>query len=106
MHKEIHGSLFFIYTHKSVVINVVWPSKYSSLSSFQDLIDSTLFIPFTGTEMSAVLVQGKCDAGFPLRTCEACLKRFSDSQLFPKIEAVQWGLVGTSSYDLKVEVVN
>ena len=70
MHKEIHGSLFFIYTHKTVVINVVWPSKYSSLSSFQDLIDSTLFIPFTGTEMSAVLVQGKCDAGFPLRTCE------------------------------------
>ena len=51
--------------HKTVVINVVWPSKYSSLSSFRDLIDSTLFIPFTERKCQQCSYRGNVMPGFP-----------------------------------------
>ena len=89
-----------------VLVTIVWPSRYSSLSAFKELIHTCHFNPASGLIMRAKLVEKQSSHTFPLTQCSDCFKILEESQLLAKVQKVKWGLLDTSTYDLETEVVS
>ena len=95
-------------THKyaiHIATSLVWPSHFSRLSQFLQLIDNTTFVPKLGLTITAKVVEN-CSNDIPVPHCEECDRLLMKSKIIEKIKDVKWNLLDTSIYNIKTEVVS
>jgi hypothetical protein len=76
---------------------IVWPSKMSKLSQFEELITNNLFTPSQNLRVK-VKLQELETSSFSLTQCKDCGELFNQSGVVQAVRQVQWGLLDTSTY--------
>ena len=65
---------------------LVWPSRYSSLSCFRDLIATTVFVPKLGVMLRGKVVHGSINHEVPISGCPECSEKMVKSGIVDKLQ--------------------
>ena len=84
---------------------LVWPSHYSRLGLFRELIAETTFAPRVGMTVKCKMVEGYANQDIPIKTCSECSDKLAQSRILEAMKSVKWGLMDTGLYNAKDEVV-
>ena len=79
---------------------IVWPSLDPRLSSFKNLIATSVFALVRGVVVHVKVEEGQVNEHFPLQTCSTCMENFSTSGLLGSLSAIKWR-INASTDDLR-----